>query len=134
MILDAIMKAKLDQQRLSDATDQLNVVLKEAEGAIRALKLGVTAQVCYPDGEAWLKFTRYGQEWRLLVIDEEEGDTENGSVLVLNATRQRRIQTVPLLQPLVVALCAALQKEIDRVEASSKAAEAFVAGLSGQAK
>jgi len=122
-LAEAIKKARDRQQALSAATDALNASLKSAESAIKGLRLGVAASVCYPDGERRLRFGKIKDEWRLIV---EFGDEYSP---VINGSREERLQAVALLAPLVAAMCRAVDDEVRRVEAACDATTAFTEGL-----
>lgn len=126
-----LVAAQQSQAKLSEATDHLNLTLDQCEVAIRDLKLGVKAEVMFPEGNHYLVWKRWqGKEWCLVVFNSFDGEETK----IRNVTRQQRMEAVNLLMPLVNAIIAGVSLEVERVEKAISQANELIDLVKGVSK
>lgn len=95
-------------RELGPATDNLTEELALIERELSELNLGVSASVSMGQGER-LEFCKEGAIWRLVV--EHKGSRN----LLINSSRQHRIDAVPLLPALIGALVVETEKKLGEI-------------------
>jgi hypothetical protein len=129
-------KAKLLATDLADATDELNEILKEAEQAFFALKLGVEASVTINSDEetAWmetLSFGKYEHAWKLMVNSGYlEAPDWASSVHVTSASRATRLQAAKLIPALYDKLLLVAESQIASIRHETATLREFTRALS----
>jgi hypothetical protein len=112
-----------DPRPLHEATDRLNKVLVDAEKALAALNLGVSAwAVLEEDGRGWFKtleFIKIGSDFKLMIVTGLEGDeTTTTKTPLISASRETRLDAVAALPKLYKQLVKAVGDETERVNKS----------------
>ena len=121
---------------LGKVTDALNERLTEAEDALAALNLGVTAGVVLrsdEDSTTCLRFGKEGGAWRLTVESWSDYDPETvHSSLLANSSRETRLEAVSKLGDLLSELLAVARSQITDVEAAAEEVSSFVRSVRGE--
>lgn len=115
------------QSRLTEETERLNAMLREATAAIVALDLGTAAEIEFTLGvgqERTLGFGKRDQGWQIYV-----GYDNGEEVTLLNASRLTRVRAVAYLPELVKTLCVRADAEAEEVREATNEARAFVFDL-----
>ncbi len=127
---------------LSVVTDELNEALQRAENALLGLGLGVRASVEIertdnPGGPTWFRLLTFGKldrQWRLIYesgFDDPELEQWNEGLL-LNASREVRIEASRLLPKLYEELLRTAMKQVADVDEATRTVDAFVSTLASK--
>lgn len=129
---EAVAQAAALRPKLEAAADRLNEKIAEFEKTLKGLKLGVSAAVVLwnapdtPEGEA-LKFTKWGNDWHLVVVEYEDLDEKYDRLQ--NKSREQRLAAVERFPDLVDALIEAAEEELARVSKSTDSIDSLIKSL-----
>ena len=123
------------RDRLANGTDALNKKIKELESSLAKLGLGVAASVRLdsdPFSASYLRFCKWGDAWRLVLVDELHDREEAEIEPLSNASRERRLLAVEHFSTLITELMSAAEREYHRINKATETTDtaiAFVKGL-----
>ncbi len=134
---DALARAASLQPQLARAADRLNDKIREFEGVLESLALGVSARkTLWSDQQEQeaeiLAFQKYQGKWRLVVISVDSLQDERDPTPLNGASRETRILAVSMFGDLLEALLAASEQELERLASASSSVDQLVATLRGK--
>jgi hypothetical protein len=136
-LTERLAAARAKAKVLAEKTDDLNEVLRSAEDAISALKLGVPGWVGLEGEredsddatETSLQWGRFEGKWCLAIVEGRPDMEDWHATPLLRCSRTLRVDAARKLPELLDNIIARVDEEISEVEKSALAASDFVVRL-----
>lgn len=114
-------------QRLAEETDELNADFEVVAQRLEALALGVPGSVQFRESGSWLRWTKRGTQWQLIVIRVDGAEVE-----LRHLSRADRMHAAHLLPALYADMKQASLREAAAVADARQAIHKFLASLPGE--
>ena len=125
------MPNAINDQILNVETDKLNALIRLAEEAIAAQRLGVAATVEIPSLGGYVSFAKVEQQWGLWYSRRASDVT----VAALTAvSREVRVAAVRVLPALYAEMLAQVDLRLTEVREAQKVVQAFIDSIDAPAK